>query len=58
MVLTMCQALGTLFVCIHIIFATIYKVLTIFFFWPCLWHVELPGPGIESEPQQYPKPQQ
>ena len=32
MVLTMCQALGTLFVCIHIIFATIYKVLTIFFF--------------------------
>ena len=27
------------------------------FFWPCLWHVELPGPGIEPLTQQQPKPQ-
>ena len=25
-----------------------------FFFWPCLQHVEVPGPGIESEPQLWP----
>ena len=24
-------------------------------FWPCLWHVEVPGPGIESMPQQLPE---
>ena len=23
-----------------------------FFFWLCLWHVEVPGPGIKPEPQQ------
>ena len=30
----------------------------LFLFWPCLWHVELPGPGTEPVPQQWPKPQQ
>ena len=27
-------------------------------FWPHLWHVEIPGPGIEPVPQQWPKPLQ
>lgn len=22
-------------------------------FWPCLWHAEVPGPGMEPEPQQW-----
>ena len=26
-------------------------VLFLFFLWPHLWHMEVPGPGIESEPQ-------
>ena len=28
------------------------------FFWPHLWHVELPGPGIKPTPKQQSKPQQ
>lgn len=24
---------------------------TVLFFWPCLWYVELPGPGLEPESQ-------
>ena len=27
-----------------------------FFLWLCPWHVEVPGPGIETTPQQRPKP--
>ena len=30
----------------------------LFFFWLYLWHVEIPGPGIEPVPQQWPRPQQ
>ena len=30
-------------VCSHILFVYL-------FFWPCLWHVEVPGPGIEAMP--------
>ena len=30
--------------------------LSFFFFWPCLWHVDVPGPGIKPVPQQWPKP--
>ena len=29
-----------------------------FFFWPCPWHVEVPGPGIQHAPQQKPAPLQ
>ena len=25
-----------------------------FWFWPCLWHAEVPGPGVEPVPQQWP----
>ena len=31
---------------------------TFFFFWLCLWHVKVPGPGIELAPQQRPEPLQ
>ena len=24
-----------------------------FFFWPCLWHAEIPWPGIKPKPQQW-----
>ena len=27
-----------------------------FFFWPLLWHIEVPRPGIECIAQQWPKP--
>ena len=27
-------------------------------FWPCLWHAEVPGPGIKPMPQQQPEPLQ
>ena len=27
----------------------------LFFIWPCSWHVEVPGPGIEPTPQQWSK---
>ena len=26
-----------------------------FYFWPCLWHVEVPRPGTKPAPQQQPK---
>ena len=32
--------------------------LVLYFFWPHPWHEEVPGPGIESVPQQQPEPQQ
>ena len=35
-----------------------HGVLFVFCFWPCLWHVEAPGPGIKPMPQQWPKPLQ
>ena len=31
------------------IFLNIYMYL--FIYWPCLWHVDIPGPGIKPEPQ-------
>ena len=34
------------------------KSIVIFFFCLCPWHVEIPGPGIKTTPQQWPKPQQ
>ena len=30
----------------------------VFVFWPCPWHVEVPGPEIELPSQQWPEPQQ
>ena len=35
-----------------------YMIYIYIFFLPCLWHVEVPTPGIKTIPQQWPKPQQ
>lgn len=31
----------------------VWIYLFIFAFWPCLWHVEAPGPGVKLESQQW-----
>ena len=43
--------------------APLWELLSLFFyifiyFWPCLCHVEVPGPGTETTPQQRPQPLQ
>ena len=30
----------------------VLSIVSFFFFWLCLQHVEVPGPGIESEPEE------
>ena len=44
-------------ICIPFWFST-NCILSFFLFWPCLWQVEVPGPGVEPTPQQWLEPRQ
>ena len=41
-----------------LIFDSVSPSFSLFLFWPCLWHMEVLGPGIEPASQKWPKPQQ
>ena len=41
----------------NLMFLYIFIYLFLMFFWPHLWHVEVPGPGMKPEPQLQPTPQ-
>ena len=38
------------------LFGSFVHFFSFFLFWLCPWHMEVPGPGIESEPQLWPTP--
>ena len=41
---------------LHFFFVVVAAAVLFFgFFWQCLWHVEVPGPGIKPMPQQQPE---
>ena len=42
------------FIHMHTVSSLLYVYFFFFFFWPHLWHVEVPGTGIKSMPQQQP----